>query len=356
MKDITIHPQATVKETMEALSKTAAKVLLVVDDKQALIGTLTDGDIRRYILKGHNLSGSIHDAFHPDPIFVFQKDFNIHNIKSIFLTNKIDLIPILDQSRKVVDFITWETAFGNNRKSENRQLNVPVVIMAGGKGTRLEPFTRVLPKSLIPVGDKPVIDHIIDKFRDYGISEFYLTISHMAKIMRAYFEEKTTAYSIGFAEEAEPRGTAGSLKLLVDKLNKPFFVSNCDILIEAHYDDLYRFHIQNMHDITLVASTRQFSIPYGICELNSAGNLEQIREKPEYNFLVNAGMYVANPTVLDLIPDGEMFHITHLIKKIKKSGGQVGVYPISEKAWIDVGQWAEYRKTLRTIEDVSVTS
>jgi len=283
MKDITIHPQATIKEAMGSLDKTAEKVLLVVDENQALIGALTDGDIRRYILKGQDLIGTIENAYKPNPIFIFQEDFNIDKIKTVFLKNKIDLIPILDQNCKVVDFITWEKAFGNNRKSENQKLDVPVVIMAGGKGTRLKPFTRVLPKPLIPVGNKPVIDHIIDRFRVYGISEFYLTIHHMSKIMRAYFEEKEPDYSIGFAEEDEPRGTAGSLKLLADKLNKPFFVSNCDIIIEADYADLYRFHMQNKHDITLVASAKQFNIPYGICELNGSGSLERIKEKPEYN-------------------------------------------------------------------------
>ena len=352
MKNITIQPKTTIKEAMEALDKTAEKVLLVVDENQALIGALTDGDIRRYILKGRDLTGTIQDAFHPNPIFIFQEDFDPDKIKAVFLKNKIDLIPILDQNRKVVDFVTWEKAFGNNRKPENQKLNVPVVIMAGGKGTRLEPFTRVLPKPLIPVGDKPVIDHIIDRFRVYGISEFYLTIHHMSKIMRAYFEEKEPDYSIGFAEEDKPRGTAGSLKLLADKLNKPFFVSNCDIVIETDYADLYRFHMQNRYDITLVASAKQFNIPYGICELNGGGSLERIKEKPEYNFLVNAGMYVLNPAVLELIPDNQLFHITHLIDKIKENGGQIGVYPVSEKAWIDVGQWAEYRKALKVIEDI----
>jgi dTDP-glucose pyrophosphorylase len=352
MKDITIHPQATIKEAMESLDKTAEKVLLVVNENLTLIGALTDGDIRRYILKGRNLSGTIENAYEPNPISIFQEDFDPDKIKEVFLKNKIDLVPILDQNRKVVDFITWEKAFGNNRELENQKLDIPVVIMAGGKGTRLEPFTRVLPKPLIPVRDKPVIDHIIDRFRSYGVSEFYLTIHHMSKIMRAYFEEKEPDYSIGFAEEDKPIGTAGSLKLLVDKLNKPFFVSNCDIIIEADYADLYRFHTQNKYDITLVASARQFNIPYGICELNSGGSLERIKEKPEYNFLVNAGMYVLNPDVLEMIPDNQLFHITHLIDKIKENGGQIGVYPVSEKAWIDVGQWAEYRRALKLIEGV----
>jgi len=352
MKDITIHPQATIREAMEALDKTAEKVLLVVDENQALIGALTDGDIRRYILKGRDLTSVIEDAYKPNPVFVFQKDFDPEKIKAVFLKNKIDVIPILDQERKVINFITWEKAFGNNRKPVNQKLDAPVVIMAGGRGTRLEPFTKVLPKPLLPVGEKPVIDHIIDRFRAYGISEFYLTINHMAKIMRAYFEEKEPDYIIDFAEEIEPRGTAGSLTLLADKLKRPFFVSNCDIIIEADYADIFRFHTNNNYDITLVASAKQYNIPYGICELNGSGSLERIQEKPEYSFLVNTGMYVLNPSVIDLIPDNGLFHITHLIDKVKENNGTIGVYPVSEKAWIDVGQWAEYRNALKVIEGI----
>ena len=352
MKNLTIRPQASIKEAMEALDRTAEKVLLVVDDDQKLIGALTDGDIRRYILKEQDLIGVIENAYNKNPIFVFQEDFDPEKVKKIFTENKIDLIPILDQNRKVVDFITWEKAFGNNRRSEDQKLDVPVVIMAGGSGTRLEPFTKVLPKPLIPVGEKPVIDHIIDRFRAYGVCEFYLTIHHMSKILRAYFEEKCPDYSIGFAEEDEPRGTAGSLTLLKDKLDKPFFVSNCDIIIEADYTDIYRFHTKNSYDITLVASAKQFNISYGICELNGSGSLKRIREKPEYNYLVNTGLYVLNPDVIGLIPDDKLFHITHLMEKVIKNKGAIGVYPVSEKAWIDVGQWAEYRNALKVIEGI----
>ena len=352
MKNITIKPTATIKEAMEALDKTAEKVLMVVDENHALIGCLTDGDIRRYILKGQDLTGTIENAYNPNPTFVYQKDFDREKIKQVFVQNKFDVIPILDQDRKVVDFITWEKVFGNNKKSEEQKLNVPVVIMAGGSGTHLEPFTKVLPKPLIPVGEKPVIDHIIDRFRAYGASEFYLTIHHKSKILRAYFEEKCPDYSIGFAEEDEPRGTAGSLKLLKGKLNKPFFVSNCDIIIKTDYADLYRFHTKNSYDITLVASTKQYNIPYGICELNGSGSLERIKEKPEYNFLVNTGLYVLNPDIIDLIPEDKLFHITHLMDKVRENKGIIGVYPISEKAWIDVGQWAEYRKALKMIEGI----
>lgn len=352
MKDITIHPTATIREAMELIDKTSEKVLLVINDKQMLIGALTDGDIRRYILRGGDLSGAIKGAYKRDPIFVFKDDYNIEKIKQILTKNRIGLIPILHKNRKIAEFVTWESVFRNNRESEKQRLDVPVVIMAGGKGTRLEPFTKVLPKPLIPVGGKTVLDHIIDNFRLYGMRKFYLTIHHMSKIIRAYFEEKKPDYFLGIVEENEPRGTAGSLKVLTDKLNKPFFVSNCDIVIKADYIDLYRFHTQNSYDITLVASAKQFSIPYGICELNPGGSLERINEKPEYNYLVNTGLYVLKPDVLELIPDNQLFHITHLIDKVKENSGAIGVYPVSEHSWIDFGQWAEYRKALKVIGDI----
>ena len=349
MKDITIHPSATIKEAMDVLDKTGQRVLLVLDEETTLIGTLTDGDIRRYILEEQDLVGVIENAYNKSPIFIFQEDFEPEKVKKIFVKNNIDLLPILDQDRKVVDYITWGKIFENSRSSESQELDVPVVIMAGGGGTRLEPFTKVLPKPLIPVGEKPVIDHIIDRFRACGASEFYITIHHMSKILRAYFEEKALDYSIDFAEENEPRGTAGGLTLLANKLDRPFFVSNCDIIIEADYADILRFHTKRGYNITLVASAKQFNIPYGICELNGNGSLERIQEKPEYNYLVNTGLYILNPDLIDLIPDKGLFHITHLMSKIKENNGTIGVYPVSEKAWIDVGQWSEYRKTLKDI-------
>lgn len=352
MKNITIHPQATIKKAMEALDKTAEKVLLVIDDEEKLSGALTDGDIRRCILKEQDLNATIENAYMKEPIYVFQEDFDWGKIKKIFIENRISLIPILDQNRKVVDYLTWEKVFGNNKKSADQRLDVPVVIMAGGSGARLEPFTKVLPKPLIPVGDKPMIDHIIDRFKAYGITEYYVTIHHMSKIMRAYFEERNSDYSIVLVEEDEPKGTAGGLKLLSDKLHKPFFVSNCDIVIETDYADLYYFHAKNSHDITLVASAKQFNIPYGVCELNGGGSLSRIKEKPKYNLLVNTGLYVLNPDVLELIPNDRLFHLTHLMNKIKKNKGSIGVYPVSEKAWIDVGQWAEYRNALKMIEGI----
>ncbi len=352
MKDITIRPEITVKEAMESLDKTAEKILLVVDDDKKLLGALTDGDIRRHILKAQDLSCTIEEAYNKDPFFVYKEDFDIERVKNIFTKYKLNLIPVLDNKKAVVDYITLESAFGKEKRIGKKKISAPVVIMAGGKGTRLKPFTTVLPKPLIPVGEKTVVDHIIDRFKDYGINEYYLTVNYMSKIIKAYFEEKNPDYKIGFADEVEPQGTAGSLRLIKDNLTAPFFVSNCDIIVEADYTDIYEFHTKGHYDITMVAAAKQFNIPYGVCELDENGGLGEIKEKPEYNFLVNTGLYVLNPNTLNMIPDKGMFHMTHLMEKMKGNNGIVGVYPISESSWIDVGQWEEYRNALKIMGGV----
>ena len=218
--------------------------------------------------------------------------------------------------------------------------------MAGGKGTRLEPFTKVLPKSLVPVNEKPIIEHIIERFTMIGCSDFYITVNYMSKIIKAYFEELQPNYNISFVDEHEPMGTAGSMGFLNEKFNKPFFVTNCDIIIKANYNSLYNFHKSGGYDITLVASTKEYIIPYGTCELNDEGHLSQINEKPKYDFLINTGLYLLNPEMLNLIPENKFYHITHLIENAKNKGKKVGVYPIDDDAWIDVGQWVEYKQVV----------
>jgi dTDP-glucose pyrophosphorylase len=352
MKNIMILPNATVKQAMEALDRTAENVLLVVNEANKLIGTLTDGDVRRHILAGKSLKGTIENAYHTDPIFVYKKDYEISSLKKKLVKTKVDLIPIVDDQKVVLDYITWEKAFSNGgKRSKNKVLiDAPLVIMAGGKGTRLEPFTRVLPKPLIPINGKVVITTIIDRFGEYGINDIYVTVNHMAKIIKAYFEEISPKYSVSFVSESEPLGTAGSLKLLSGQFTAPFFVSNCDILINADYNDVYKHHQENAYDITIVTSLKHYSLPYGTCELDEDGSLKRLTEKPEYSYLVNTGLYILNPEVLDLIPNHKFYHITDLMRDIKLNGGKIGVYPVSENAWIDIGEWDEYKKAVAKLE------
>jgi len=210
----------------------------------------------------------------------------------------------------------------------------------------MEPFTKVLPKPLVPIHEKPIIEYIIECFTEIGCSDFHLTVNYKGKILKAYFEELQPKYDVSFVDEKEPLGTAGSLRFLDGKFNKPFFVTNCDIIIKADYTSLYEFHQKGSYDITLVASAKEYIIPYGTCELNGEGQLSHINEKPKYDFLINTGLYVLSPDILELIPKNKFYHITHLIEDAKNQGKKVGVFPIDDAAWIDVGQWAEYKKAL----------
>ncbi|MFC2120728.1 sugar phosphate nucleotidyltransferase [Bacteroidota bacterium] len=350
MKNLIISPDVIVIDALKILDKTAEKCLFVVDKKQKLIGTLTDGDIRRYILAGKDIKRSIKNVYNSNPVFILNKNLDLNTIKNLLIEKKTNIIPVVDENNVVVDYITWNKVFEDDKKFAKEKLDLPVVIMAGGRGTRLEPFTKVLPKPLLPIQDKPIIDHIIENFRKYSIEKFWLTVNYKSRIMRAYFEEKQPDYSIQIFEEPKELGTAGSLRYLEKEIKTPFFVSNCDIIVKSDYAEFYRFHKNGNYDISLIASLKQYIIPYGACELNKNGELDRILEKPEYNFLINTGFYIINPDVLQLIPKGEFFHITHLIEKAKNKGLKVGVFPISEDAWIDIGQWAEYRKGLNLIE------
>jgi len=348
MKDITVQPNISIRQAMKALDKTAEKCLLVIDDNKKLLGTLTDGDLRRSILTGVKFAENISNSYTTKPTVLKQDEYNPEKAKVLLRKRKLNMIPIVNENNIVVDYVTW-SGLGEKIQPHKSFLNVTVVIMAGGTGTRLEPFTKILPKPLVPVQEKPIIEHIIECFTKLGCSDFHLTVNYKGRILKAYFEELQPDYSVRFIEEQEPLGTAGSLRYLVGKFNEPFFVTNCDIIIKADYTNLYKFHQKGAYDVTLVASAKEYLIPYGTCNLNSDGHLSHINEKPQYDLLINTGLYVLNPEVLELIPENKFYHITNLIEDVKNQGKKVGVFPIDDDSWIDVGEWDEYRKAIERL-------
>lgn len=338
---------SSLKSALKQLEETEERILFVTNDDGTLLGALADGDVRRWILSEGSLADPVEKVCNRDPCYV-QWPYDMDGIRQTMLARNINCIPVLDPQRRITELVFWESAFGGRQQERALgQVDVPVVIMAGGKGTRLDPFTRILPKPLIPVGDRAVIEIIIERFVKHGVSEFYLSVNHKAKIIKSFFEELDPAYRVSFIEEDMPSGTAGSLKMLDGSIHGAFFVTNCDVIISADYAEILQHHQTNGNDVTLVGSMKTFHIPYGVCEIQSGGELAQINEKPEYNLLVNTGMYVLESSVLDLIPSGQMFHTTDLIAAVKQAGGTVGVYPISEGAWLDTGEWEEYRRAVQ---------
>lgn len=347
--DLTVTANITIRDAMQRLDRTAEKCLFVVDGSAALIGALTDGDVRRAILAGTSLDQPIDGCFNIEPIALERSDNDseksLHDrARELLPRHKVEVIPVVDRARHIVSCLTWTELFGDSVGEQKASLAAPVVIMAGGYGTRLEPFTKVLPKPLIPVHDKPIIEHIIDRFVQVGCDDFWLTVNYKSRIMKAYFHDRDPEYSIHFVEEPQPLGTAGSLRLVQPTFQSPFFVTNCDIIVDTNYRRVMEFHVGHGHALTLVGSAVHYQIPYGTCVLNDSGSLARINEKPRYDFLVNTGMYVVNPEVLELIPKSRVFHMTHLMEAVISQGLTVGVFPVSEGAWIDVGQWHEYKR------------
>jgi len=339
----------TIRQSMEQLEKTEEKIVFVVDAGSRLIGSLTDGDIRRWILSDGDLKAQVFRVCNRQP-YVVEEGFGTEQVRTEMLNANLSCVPVVNPSREVVRLLFWKELFQDIvAMKPKRRLNLPVVIMAGGQGTRLAPFTNVLPKPLIPVGDRTVIEIIIDQFLPYGLDRFYLSVNYKSKILKSFFEELPRSYSVAFLEEKEPRGTAGSLRTLYTSTPDHLIVTNCDIVIQADLAELVSFHTDHEYDLTLVASLKDYRIPYGVCELENGGSLARITEKPQYSFLVNTGMYVVRRDHLDLIPEQTRCDMTDFIEQIKKAGGRVGVFPIGEHAWVDTGEWTEYRKALDTL-------
>ena len=263
--------------------------------------------------------------------------------------NNLDLIPILNREQIIIGYVS-RVNLKNDYPKKILKNNIPVVIMAGGKGTRMEPFTKVLPKPLVPVQDKTIIEHIIENFVQVGCNDFYLMVNYKNRILKAYFEELQPNYDIFFTDEKKPLGTAGSLHFLEGKFEHPLFLTNCDIIVKIDYSELYEFHKKGGFAITLVASFKEYKIPYGTCELKPDGSLLRINEKPKFDFLINSGLYVINPEIFQIIPENKFYHITHLIKDLAKKGEKIGVFPVQQDSWIDIGQWDEYKRAINIFD------
>lgn len=346
VKSAIINEDCLIKDAIKQLNENRLQILIVVDCHNKLIGTVTDGDIRRAILNNISLNEQVTRIMNRTPKFVYIDEEE--NAEELMVKHRIKTVPVIDRDKKIVDLIFIEDFLGT--KYEYSKKPNCVFIMAGGKGTRLDPFTKILPKPLIPIGDKPIIEVIMKNFKKYGFNDFIISINYKAEIIKLYFSENPDGYNIGFVHEKEFLGTAGSLKLAENKLNDTFIVSNCDVIIDIDFDELLRYHKKSNNHATVVGVVKNMQIPYGVMDVNN-GELVNMTEKPEYNFVINSGVYVLEPELISLIPEGRPFNMPDLLLRSKVFGYKVGVYPVSSK-WFDVGQWEEYRNTLEYFKKV----
>lgn len=333
-KQYLIKKDVLVKDAMKKIDSTKPKILFVVEDEK-LIGALTDGDVRRYLLSGGSVEDLVDKACNKKPKRV------AHSLEEAItmLDKNFIAIPVLDESGKVIDVYT-----GNKIKtSKKKKISVPVVINAGGKGTRLDPFTKILPKPLIPVGDLPIIEHIMRRYEDAGCEDFHIIVNYKKELIKSYFKEIDKEYKIHWADENEPLGTGGGLSLLKNKLKDTFFFICCDSLILTDYARIVDFHLKNQNDITMICAEKKVVIPYGIVN-KEKDVLSSIEEKPEFSFLTNTAMYVVEPSVLKDMKKNTRIDFPDFIKEEKEKGKKIGVYTVKEDDWLDMGQMSELEK------------
>lgn len=351
---ILVAPDATIKDALKQLDISACKALLVADHKGTLRGVLSDGDIRRAMLSGKGLDAGIEDVYNKSPNALYEDNYTDEAAKQLFLKYRFELIPVLASDHTISRYVSWSEFFGGNsamgERSDYPPLKYPLVVMAGGKGTRMAPFTSVLPKPLIPVGDKTILEIIIDEFRKYGVTSYIFSLNFRGEMIRAYFNGIPRDYKIEYLWEKEFLGTAGSLRLLGDLAAERFFVSNCDIIVKADYREVVKFHERSGAWITIVSSIRHIKMPYGVITFGNGGSVTEIREKPEYSMTINTGVYLLDSKCLGYIPEGVAFHMTDLIAALMQDNKPVYTYPVNENDYIDIGQWEEYRSVIQKLD------
>ncbi len=348
-KNLLVKPDIDVKTALKKMDQGGLKIVFVTDKNNVLLGVMTDGDIRRHILNNCNLSDKIDGIYNKNAIY-FSEDFSICEAKELMSKNKIEVIPIVDKNKNITDVVVWTDLIEKeDRCTFLGKIDLPVVIMAGGRGSRLDPFTKILPKPLIPIDELPIIEVIINKFYDQGVKNFYVTLNYKGEMIKIYFDGILKDYNVNYIWENEYLGTAGSLQLLPDDFADTFIVSNCDIVVDLAYKDLIDFHEKNNNLITVVGSIQHYKIPYGIIKFEKAGKIKKIQEKPELDFTVNTGVYVLSKNVLNFIPKDKSIDMTELIQLVLDSEKPVGVYPISQKSYSDIGEWKEFKQTLEKL-------
>lgn len=326
----------SVLEAMQRIDANAGGVLFLLDAEQKLIGSISDGDIRRFLLGGGKMEANAMKAANTCPKYAE----SMEEAKALYHRKNYVAIPIVNAEKIVIDIYLGDKAVSQKRAS----LRIPVVINAGGKGTRLDPYTRVLPKPLIPVGDLPIIEHIMKEFQSYQCDKFHIIVNYKRQLMKAYFSENENAYDISWYDEEKPLGTGGGLSLLKGQLNETFFFTNCDNLLQANYERMLEFHRENKNVVTMICAYKNISIPYGVIEMGVNGKIEDMKEKPVMSFLTNTGIYIVEPEVLDLIEDNEAVGFPDVVDKLRRLGKNVAVFPVSENEWMDMGQMPELEK------------
>ncbi len=343
VSEICLNSKDNLFNALKNLEKFNAQIVLVIDEQGKLIGTISDGDIRRNLIIGNSLETKVSEIMNKNFISV-DKDLNKQNILEIMRTKEINQVPVIDNDGKVIDIILLRELIKITKKCEN-----PVLIMAGGIGTRLMPFTENCPKPMLRVGEKPILEILLEQLIENGFSNFYISVNYLKEKIIDYFNDgKKWNVNIKYLIENKRLGTAGALSLLPKELKEIFIVINGDVLTKFNIYQLLDFHKRNHSFATICAREYEFQIPFGV--IKSKGiELSEIVEKPTYKSYINAGVYTFEPEVLKLIKSNEYLDMPELIEIIRNSKKKINVCPIHEY-WIDIGRHETLNKAHQSWE------
>ncbi|GAB0168868.1 nucleotidyltransferase family protein [Lysinibacillus sp. CTST325] len=338
-----VNKNNTLLDTMKIIDDSSLQFAVVVDEEQHLLGTVTDGDIRRGILRGEGLDVTITSIMNPDPISA-RRGQKYHKYKQLMKSKMLKQLPIVDDNNRIINILfadNIETSLNKNK----------VVLMLGGLGTRLRPLTNDTPKPMLRVGNKPILETIIEGFKQYGYTDFIFSVNYKKEVIQDYFQNgEALDVTIEYIEEDKKMGTAGALSLLKNRPTKPFFVMNGDLLTQINFDQLMQFHMEHKSVATMCVREYEYQIPYGVIETDGT-DLVTIREKPIHRSFVNAGIYVLNPDVLDQIPQDKFYDMPSLFEKLIEKNSKTSVFPIREY-WLDIGQMDDFNKANNEIKEL----
>ncbi len=341
IEKLLINQNDTIFNAMKRMNLTGYVCLIVVDKFKKLKGTITDGDIRRQLLKDNNLRKKIFSIYNSKPVFKKKKIKISKKIKHFIKRNKHLIVPEVNGLNVPISYISYQE---QTKKDKNFETN-KIVIMAGGIGTRMKPFTDILPKPLIPLKGKPMILNIMDNFKKYNFNNFTLTLKNKEKILDIFLDQFKDNYSFEYFRETKPLGTAGCLKKM--NFKNDFFLTNCDTFTNINLQNLLKFHKNSKSIITLVASIKSINLAFGECILDSSGKLKKMLEKPRKDYLTNTGLYIIKPEIKHYLPKKNKFGMDEVISSVLKSRKKISIFPIPNHDWKDTGTWTNYLDTIK---------
>lgn len=332
MEKLIITSDMTIEVAMNSIEAGSYKTVFLVEDG-ILKGVLTDGDVRRYLLKGGSIADNVCQIVNYSPKYFFEEDKE--DYRAYMISNMLSAVPIVDAQMHLV-----RIEYLNGPKKENQIIeeDIPVIMMAGGLGTRLKPYTDIIPKPLIPIGMKTIAERIFDKFISFGCNQLYMILNYKKGLIEAYFKEDGEYDNIKFVEEPFFMGTAGGIKLLQDSCEKNFFVVNCDILVDCDYYEIWQEHCRKNNIITMVCAKKRIIVPYGTIMADENNQVETLVEKPQLIYNINTGMYLCNAKIFEYMEEQEKIDMPDLIQRCIEAGEHVGQVVIDEQDWYDMGQ------------------